>query len=81
MNKREEACYQQIKCDTFCAAVNESIVMDSDDKGNVLSTEIIYGGECSDDFDHRRVMHDNFPRDKIPAAVRNKHLRMPINLS
>ena len=82
MDEREEACYEQTRGDAFYAAINGSITMDSDDNGNLLATEITYGGEHSDDFDRWRVVHNNLPiRDKILAIVRNKDLRMPIKLS
>ena len=81
IDEREEACYQRTRDDTFYSAINGSIAMCSEDKGNVLATEITHGGEHSDNFDRRRVMHNNLPRDKMLATVRNKYLRRPIKLS
>ena len=55
--------------------------MEIDDNGNVLANEITHGVENSDDFDRRRVIHNNLPRDNMLSIVRNKCFRRPIKLS
>jgi len=81
IDEGEIKSYAQTRGDAFFSAVSGSIVMDTDNSGNVLPTEISHGGEHSDDFDRRRAHTNYLPRDKMLTIVRVKDLRRPIKLS
>ena len=55
--------------------------MDAGTNSNVVATEITHNGDYADDFDRRRVTKNDLTRGKMLAAVRNKYLRRPIELS
>jgi len=55
-----------------------SIELTEDEQGNNVLSEILNGGEYSDDYNCRRVACSNEPHEALLEIIREKDLRRPV---
>ena len=77
IDEKEKEHYEQTKIDAFYSSLNGSIDVQEDSAGNKIPTDIIHGGEHSDDFIRKNIPVSNIPHEMMLKIVQEKDLHRP----